>query len=68
MTIIRFDLYEYPIELNDEFKNKNIVLAEGSSVKAYAVDPTDYQMSFRQVPRMARTRTGQGAVGLREIP
>ena len=46
MTIIRFDLYEYPIELNDEFKNKNIVLAEGSSVKAYAVDPTDYQMSL----------------------
>lgn len=62
MAIIRFDLYEYPIELNDEFKNKNIVLAEGSSVKAYAVDPTDYQMSLIKL-----TNTKLEAISINKI-
>lgn len=62
MAIIRFDLYEYPIELNDEFKNKNIVLAEGRSVKAYAVDPTDYQMSLIKL-----TNTKPVAISIEKI-
>lgn len=62
MAIIRFDLYEYPIELNDEFKNKNIVLAEGSSVKEYAVDPTDYQMSLIKL-----TNTKPVAISIEKI-
>lgn len=62
MAIIRFDLYEYPIELNDKFKNKNIVLAEGRSVKAYAVDPTDYQMSLIKL-----TNTKPVAISIEKI-